>query len=181
MGARTTYELWTNAEEATLRKMYEAGVEVRDIAASISRHNEDGVRSRAYHLGLKRPADYVQPHYSENWERIEKALRAADAGMTADEITAATGIHTSAVYKLLNHRRGRIAYVCDWRPAARKPAAVWALGALPDATPPLTHRQKRKLVNPFAIAAGLVQPPVGCTGRVYCQTMNAHDDELEAA
>ncbi|CAE6838837.1 hypothetical protein [Paraburkholderia nemoris] len=176
MGARTTYESWTNAEETTLRRLYEAGVEVRDIVSAIPRHNEDGVRSRAYYLELRRPADYVRPHYSENWERIEKAMLAAGEGMTADQITAATGIHTSAVYKLLNHRRGRIAYVCDWLPRVKKPAAIWALGALPDVPAPPTYRQKRKQANPFAIAAGLVQPPVGFSGRVFAQPMDVSDE-----
>jgi hypothetical protein len=176
MGKRENYKLWTTAEEATLRRMYEAGAEIRDIIAAIPRHNEDGIRSRAYYRGMQRPADYVQPHYSENWERIEKAMREADGGMTADQITAATGIHTSAVYKLLNHRRGRIVYVCEWLPRMKKPSAIWALGARPDAARPLTHRQKRKPVNPFAVATGLVRPPAGCSGRVFAQPMDVPDE-----
>jgi hypothetical protein len=176
MGNRITYETWTTAEESTLRRLYEAGVEVRDIVAAIPRHNEDGVRSRAYYLELQRPADYVVPHYSENWERIERAMRAAGEGVTAEKITALTGIHTSAVYKLLNHRRGRVAYVCDWLPTSRKPAAVWALGAQPDVPAPLTQKQKRKSVNFFATAAGLVQPPSGLSGRVFAQPMDISDE-----
>jgi hypothetical protein len=176
MGKKRTGELWTNAEEAALRKLYTAGVEVSDIAAVIKRHTEDGIRSHAYYIGLERPEDYVQPHRSENWERIEKAIRANGEGMTADEISAKTGICTSAIYKLLNHRRGRIVYVCEWMPRLRKPAAVWALGARPDAARPLTHRQKRKPVNPFAAAAGLVRPPAGGTGRIYAQQMDVCDE-----
>lgn len=176
MGKRENYRLWTTSEEATLRRMYEAGAEMRDIIVAIPRHNEDGIRSRAYYRGMQRPDDYVQPHYSENWERIEEVMRATGEGMTADEISAITGIHTSTIYKLFNHRRGRIVYVCEWLPRVKKPAAVWALGARPDAVRPLTHRQKRKPVNPFAVATGLVRPPSGSSGRVFAQPMDVCDE-----
>jgi hypothetical protein len=176
MGKRENYRPWTTSDEATLRRMYEAGAEIRDIAAAISGHTEDGIRSHAYCMGLERPADYVVPHFSENWERIETAMRANGEGMTADEISVVTGLCTSAIYKLLNHRRGRLVFVCEWLPRLRKPAAVWALGARPDAARPLTHRQKRKPVNPFAAAAGLVRPPAGCSGRVYAQPMDVCDE-----
>ena len=173
---------WLTIEEEPLKRMWEAGEHIDDIVKAIPTRTRDAIKRHASYIGLKRPDGpvVIRPH--TNWDRVAATLNGSE-GMTAAEIAHACGVVRSNVCTLLQDRHGTETYVADWLITTRRPAAIWALGNLPDAPYPKLKYPKRrpKKIDPFAVAAGNVRAPQGERGRVYVQPMTVHDDELEAA
>lgn len=108
-------------------------------------------------------------------------MLADSEGMTIAEIGCALGMFKSVVVKTIGDHRSELDIV-RWIPGSRKPAAVWSIGTGRVAVKPIkSKRVMRAQINPFSVAAGQIAAPKGVTGRVYRQSMEVNDDELETA
>lgn len=182
---------WKVSEERVLRDKWAAGWSLNEIAALMPGRSIGALRSHRDRLKLHRAPEIGTERPSRMWSLIVSALK-LKPGMSTSEIVAAAGCSKASAVQLIKANHGKGLYVMDWRETTRKPAALWAVGNLPDAPYPIVPvaqrigfrkaAQLRREVNPFATAMGLAAAPaVAQPGRVYRQSMSVTDDELEAA
>lgn len=172
---------WLAPQKAALEQMYQAGAPVSEIAETIGR-SEGSVRRAVGRWKLHRPVEHRSVDLRANlaWPRI-RAVLATSNGMTIAEICQALGMFKSVIIRTIGDHRSELDIV-RWIPGTRKPTAVWTIGTGRVAVKPIkAKRVVRAQANPFSVAAGLVSAPKGESGRVYCQSMDVKDDELEAA
>jgi hypothetical protein len=172
---------WLAPQKATLVRMYETGAPISEIAETVGR-SEGSVRRAVGRWKLHRPAEHRSVDMRANlaWPRI-RAVLADSHGLTIAEICAALGMFKSVVIRTIGDHRAELDVV-SWIPGTRKPTAVWAIGTGRVAVKPIkAKRVMRAQANHFSVAAGLISAPKGEAGRVYCQSMDVKDEELEAA
>lgn len=173
--------IWLAPEKAKLERMYLAGVPVRDIAKEIGR-TEDAIRRAVGRWKLHRPVEHksVDVRLNLAWPRIRAVLEQSH-GMTIPDICKACGMFKSVVLNALAEHRDELDIV-RWKPTTRRPMAIWKLGSGLTAVKPIRVRRSAKSkANPFLVAMGEIAAPKGGSGRVYRQSMDITDDELEAA
>lgn len=169
---------WSNSDKGAALRMYAAGVPVKEIAARFGK-SRDAIYGVAHVAGVGRPDGYKWSVDREevSWNSV-RAVLAGSSGMTVYEICAASGIPGATVHNAL-HRHPEEVQIIHKVKTRAKPAPVWALVDVTAAKP-------RQVVgewtnNPFAVAAGLVTAPSTGVGRIYAQSMNVTDGEMESA
>ncbi|WP_186122353.1 hypothetical protein [Burkholderia gladioli] len=180
------HNAWTNHEIALLREHWPTHMPMESLLALLPRHTENSITGYANKvLGLRRPtrANAVgHPQKQPAWERVRKLLSTPH---TQGEVADSMGFTRTRASELIRLHRSEV-YIAGWRwPEGKgKPEAEWALGNKPDAPQPMgiqrARRHQVRRIDPFATAAGLVAPPVGCAGRIYAQPMDIGDGELAA-
>ncbi|TAN09523.1 MAG: hypothetical protein EPN37_19225 [Chitinophagaceae bacterium] len=170
---------WLAKEHEEVRRRYEAGDRVRDIAQQLGR-SERSVRAVIERLSLRRPEGFVMtmtPRANSAWPRVQEALK--QRPMSRQEIINATGLAKEHALRALNEHRGTGVHICRWQRSPRRPIAIFALGAGRDALKPapITEAKRVRLANPFATAAGLVAAPKADKLRAV---RNLIDDEVPA-
>lgn len=168
---------WTPEDKAAALREYAAGTPMKDICARFGKTKEAiyGIASAA---GVGRPNGYtwtVERHEA-SWVRIRAALVGSE-GMTVHEICIATGVPGATVHNALHRHPTEVGIVRKAKTRA-KPAPVWKL--LDETVEPLARVTTEFAGNPFAVAAGLVEPLQTVTGRVYRQDMGGCESELAA-
>jgi hypothetical protein len=165
---------WSAEEKAKLREIYagKQSITVR-VRAELPGRTYGGAKQEARALGIVN-----KPHrghagrvgYSVICSAIESALRSV-GGLTVNQLAKRIGSSREWTYKLLCSFRGARFRVDDWihETATGNLAAVWVLGAGPDAPkPPAAAATKRSRkwraarrvrdgkVNPFSVAMSQV-------------------------
>lgn len=172
---------WLAPDRVKLERLYLAGVPLRGIAKEIGK-SEGAIRRAIGRWKLHRPESHksVDVRLNLAWPRIRAALEKSN-GMTIADICKACGMFKSVVLNALADHRGELDII-RWRPTTRRPVAIWTLGVGRTAMKPVKVRNaKKSTVNPFLVAMGEVSAPKGGEGRVFIQSMEITNDELEAA
>ena len=179
---------WNEEQEAIMFKHYLTAQSVDDVADMLGRSRSSVVK-KGLAMGLHRPNLQV-----ESINRFLSVL--SDVPMSVAEISASMGIGHHAVNDLM--RRPHITKLCHiaaYRPTGGrgKDAPLWVLGAGENA-PSTTQLQRSGKVKEetkprvfrdpfieimFGRAVATVSKPIA--GRVYKQSMEVTEDELEAA
>ncbi|PMS25978.1 hypothetical protein C0Z16_27995 [Paraburkholderia rhynchosiae] len=176
--ARIVWEMWPN------------GASLEDIAARLPGRSTDAIAEfRDKNHMRRKPGCFALPHQRVARDRMNSAIKLSENGLTINEIVEKAKVSKCTVLDFVKEMHGNGLYVAGYRKTTRKPAALWKLGNLPDASYPYqkvvgprTEARLRREVNPFLTAAGFVRPPpVSMVGRVYQQSMSITDDEMEAA
>lgn len=182
-GVRKSPREWLTTENTALTRLFVQDAQLDEMCAALPGRTDSQIRRHIHHLGLKRAAP-LSIRGSWVWSAMQAAIL-KHGPMTAGELEERTNSAHGAVLRQIERFHGKGLYVANWRATTRKPAAVWALGNLPDADmrAVLTRQKKVKLANrnPFAAALGLVEAPKGNTGRVFIHLTDSKDDELEMA
>ena len=175
------HNAFTNHEVEIIRKHWPTAMPREQIIALLPRHTYDSVKQYAsQRLKLKRCS-------SPWWEPLRDLLSVKPR--TKTEIAAAFGVSAHCAGEIIAEYHGTKVYIKSYdigQGKGRAPAR-WAIGNEPDAPPPISQRRRAKsTVNPFAVAAGLVDAPkVGQVGRVFAQPMEVENwrdsRELEEA
>jgi len=147
---------WLVSEEKILSEMWRDGVQIDDIAAKIPRHSLPAIRKHRDKLKLRRPDGFVPYRECKAWTAMYRAMEATP-GMSVYDLMVASGTCKANVIRLLQKHHGHGIYVKGWRVTARKPAALWALGRLPDAKyVPVRLISRRPVIEPSHRFAALV-------------------------
>jgi hypothetical protein len=190
------YRHWTKEEDEIVLQIYYSRKTIKACMHLLPGRSECAIAHRPITLGLP-PRRKVSPPY-QSWirEAIERELR--DTGpLTALQLTKKLGASYGRVRRHLYDGRGTSVHVVGYSRVYERGTAspIWGIGPGEDAPKPprlskeeLLRRQRVKRaaqsgrINPFAVAAGMVNPTSTGTGRVYSQDMTIHlHDELEEA
>ena len=182
---------WTPEEDEILREIWMAPLTVKAGLHRLPGRSYEGAKQRAKRLGYG--AKVASAVGTRSY-----ALRALIAmldgvSMTAKEIAAATGMDEGNIYDTLMRWRGVEFRISAWERVDRHHfARKWTLGAEEDAPKPApremkelhkNYRERKRIAkgifNPFAAAAGMIEPPKAPSGRVFKQSMEIR--ELEEA
>lgn len=170
---------WLTTEIALLRERYASTPSHAELMALFPRHTPNSVHRMARLEGLSRPRAGVVK-FRPGRERLMKLLE-QEGPLTAKRIGERLGICHGAVENLKRAYRIDLR-IAGWEPPPRagKWAPKWGIAnGLPDAFPPFLPKDAkvgRKMANPFATAAGLVQPILtASTGRIFQQPMDVED------
>lgn len=166
---------WLMSEIALLRTSYGSAPSHAELMALFPRHTPGSVYGMAQQLGLSRSQrGFAKPRHGLH--RLLKLLEVNEP-LTKKQISEHLGICEGAVQNLLRLYRSELR-IGGWEapPRAGRWSPKWMVAnGLPDVTPPFAPRGAkvgRKMANPFATAAGLVQPNLTCApGRVFQQPM----------
>jgi hypothetical protein len=178
---RAGREQWKTHEIKLLQEIYPTTMPIREIVSRLAPHTMISIHKRAADLGLKRPT-YGLIHFHPGWERM-RALLEARGPLTQSQIAEALHITESAVAKLreTNASNLRISDYIPPRHTGRWTPLIGLSDGRPDAPKPFRSsksRVGRKIANPFATAAGFVQPiTVVAPVRIFQQSMDV--DEWE--
>jgi hypothetical protein len=183
MGKRPKHD-FTTGEQRILREHYPTHTPVEEIAKLMPNHSIDAIKQHATKtLKLKRPV--WSGRQSPGWDRVRDLLKVEK--LTEQEVADHLEISKARAHQLMSLHRGEL-HIVDWQPPADRGrwSAVWAYGKQPDEPQPFKRWTAaaiaQRAANPFATAAGLVQPPVSApVGRIYQQSMSIMDEEQEAA
>lgn len=170
---------WLMSEIALLRDKYSAALTHTELMALFPRHTPGSVHRKAAELGLSRSQVGI-PKPRHGLTRLLTVLKKSGPS-TKKQIAECLGICEGAVQNLIRAYRSELR-IGGWEPPPRagKWAPKWAIAnGLPDVAPPFAPRGAkvgRKAANPFATAAGLVQPALtSAVGRVFQQPMDVDE------
>jgi hypothetical protein len=181
---------WTDEQNELLRHLWPTGESLKPYLAQFGDRPYNTVISHAHKvlgLGSRPKSARGVPGYA--WEMIKAELKKS-AG-TAPELIQRTGLTTAPVCALIKKAnpgpKGEI-HIIDWRkrvPTGGAPVAIYAIGPGKNAPKPEPYttsekwqrkvRRRKAKADPFAAAAGLVQPPSMPTGRVYHHLWDDHE------
>lgn len=170
---------WLMSEIALLRDTYAIAITHAELMALFPRHTAGSVHRMAAELGLSRSqVGIAKPRHGLT--RLLMMLNARGPS-TKKQIAEGLGICEGAVQNLVRSYRSELR-VGGWEPPPRagRWAPKWAVAnGLPDVAPPFAPRGAkvgRKAANPFATAAGLIQPVLSSgVGRVFQQPMDIEE------
>lgn len=171
---------WLTTEIALLRDRYATVKSCAELMGLFPRHTSGSVHRMARIAGLSRPRAGVVK-FRPGLDRLLRLLE-QDGPMTTKEMGERLGISQGGAENIKRQYRDRLR-IAGWEPPAHmgKWAPKWGIAnGLPDARKPFspkgTKTGRKRHVNPFAAASGLVAVPTGQAGRVFKQSMDI--DEL---
>jgi hypothetical protein len=179
---------WTQEEDDHIRRLWPTNARFKAHMDLFVNRSYMAVMNRACELGLGKRPNCPRGQSPIAWTLIEREM--AKGPSDRRFVAAALTLHPSTVYEQIGiaHKAGLI-HVVKWnrRSSGGRPTPIYVLGPGEDAPmpAPLTNaedcriRRKRNKTarNPFAIAAGLIEPPKAQTGRVFKQDMSVTDRE----
>lgn len=166
---------WTTTEYRILREAFksDANVSPRELRSMLHRHTEKSIAQKWVELGLGRPDGAIR--HKPGWAAITKLLESGP--QSRQEIADALGCTRANVQQIMAPMRAH------WHIAGYRPSGHYAvmtpligLGAKQNAAYPKIS--KSGAINPFLVAAGMVEVRATITGRVI---KHLYDDDLEAA
>lgn len=183
--------IWTQEQDDHIRRLWPTSERFKAHMDLFGDHSYMSIMNRAYELGLGKRPNCPRGQSAIAWTLIEREM--AKGPSDRRFLAAALTLHPSTVYTQINiaHKAGLI-HVVKWnrRSSGGKPTPIYVLGPGEDAPMPrpLTNTEacriyrtrKQSARNPFAVAAGQVQSPIGSTGRVFAQDMTGERMEKAA-
>ncbi|MEI7296627.1 hypothetical protein WCQ02_31175 [Paraburkholderia tropica] len=192
LGKRARATDWTEEEDANIRRLWPTGERFKAHMDLFGGRSYFAIMNRAYELGLGKRPNCPRGQSAIAWTLIEREM--AKGPSDRRFIAAALTLHPSTVYTQINiAHKARLIHIVKWnrRSSGGKPTPIYVLGPGEDAPmpDPLTNTEacriyrtrKQSARNPFAVAAGQVQAPVGSVGRRFVQDMEGGRIEREAA
>jgi hypothetical protein len=196
-GKRRIEREWKPEEDALIHSIWFEPGPLKTLCVRIPGRSADAIKLRGKRIGLPTNRGSLKSsRFSWVTNLINEALRKGKP-LAVFELAIATGASEERINDLLTSgRKNGLYHIASHvrRSEVGQWAARWTLGKGDDAPRPVpaskreiarrayaNKRVKEGLVNPFLVAAGVVLPPAGASGRVFQQSMSLRDDEQEAA